>query len=197
MTRKTMVINLDRCSGCDSCVAVCKYANHLPLGEYYNRVVRVGPSGTFPDVERYWLPVNCQQCEHPQCIQVCPTGASYRDKKTGIVLVNTNKCIGCQYCVYACPYGVRVVRQETGVVEKCTLCFHRTADGSEEPECVHNCPTAARIFGDLDDPESRVSQELAKYPDECIHHLPDSVGAAPTVRYILSPEVASWKELTR
>lgn len=197
MTKRTMVINLDRCHGCDSCVAVCKYTNHLPLGEYYNRVVRMGPTGTFPDVERYWLPVNCQQCEHPQCIKVCPTGASYRDRKTGIVLVNADKCIGCQYCVYACPYGVRCVHKETGVVQKCTLCFQRTCDDSDVPECVHNCPTAARVYGDLDDPESPASKELAKYPPECIHTLPDSVGAGPTVRYILSPEIASWKELTK
>lgn len=197
MTRRTLVINLDRCSGCDSCITACKYANHLPLGEYYSRVVRVGPTGTFPDVERYWMPVNCQQCEKPQCVKVCPTGASYRDRKTKVVLVDAKRCIGCQYCIYACPYGVRTVSQEMGIVQKCTLCSQKTADGSDVPVCVHNCPTGARFYGDLDDPESDASKELAKYDESCIHALPDSCGARPTTRYILSPDIASWKELVK
>jgi len=160
MTRKTLVINLDRCHGCDSCVAVCKYTNKLGLGEYYNRVVRVGPTGTFPDVERYWLPVNCQQCENPQCIKVCPTGASYRDRKTKIVTVDPDKCIGCQYCVYACPYGVRNVSKVDGTVNKCTLCPDRVAEG-KLPECVHNCPTEAIEYKQITQGKKRYT--LAKY----------------------------------
>lgn len=193
--RRTLVINLDRCSGCDSCVAACKYENGLPLGEYYNRMLSIGPTGTFPDIERYWLPVQCQQCENPQCVAVCPTGASYRDPDTNVVLVDRGKCIGCEYCIYACPYGVRDFSEEQGVAEKCTLCSQLTADGTDVPVCVHNCCAGARFFGDLDDPESDASKELAKYDDECIHSLPDPGGVKPTTRYILSPKVASWKEL--
>lgn len=193
--RRTLVINLDRCSGCDSCVAACKYENNLPLGEYFCRVLSIGPTGKWPEIERYWLPVQCQQCENPQCVAVCPTGASYRDPDTGVVLIDRGKCIGCQYCVYACPYGVRDFSEEQGVAEKCTLCSQITADGSDVPVCVHNCCAGARFFGDLDDPESDVSKELAKYSDECIHTLGDPGGVGPTTRYILSPSVASWKEL--
>ena len=113
--RNTLVINLDRCSGCDSCVAACKYENTLPLGEYFCRVLSIGPTGKFPNVERYWLPVQCQQCENPQCVAVCPTGASYRDPDTNVVLVDHSKCIGCQYCIYACPFGVRSMDEAHGV----------------------------------------------------------------------------------
>lgn len=96
MPKKCLVINLDRCTGCDSCIVSCKFENSLPLGVYYNRVLAVGPTGTYPDIERYNLPVQCQQCEHARCIEVCPTGASYRDTETGVVLVNRDDCIGCR-----------------------------------------------------------------------------------------------------
>jgi len=195
MARRCLVINLDRCSGCDSCVVACKFENEIGLGEYWNRVIAVGPTGTYPNIEKYWLPVFCQQCENPQCVDVCPTGASYRDATTNVVLINKEKCIGCHYCIYACPFGVRDFNKEQGCAEKCTLCSQLTADGSDVPVCVHNCPCGGRFFGDLDDPESDASKELAKYDADCIHTLPDPGGVHPTTRYILSPSVASWKEL--
>ena len=195
MPRKCLVINLDRCTGCDSCIVSCKFENHLPLGTFYNRVMQVGPTGSYPNVERYNLPVQCQQCTHARCVEVCPTGASYRDSESGIVLVDESKCIGCQYCLYACPYGVRTFSEADGVARKCTLCQHLTASGSAVPACVHNCPGGARFYGDLDDPNSSVSRELAKYGDDCIHSLVAPEGEEPLTRYILSPSVASWKEL--
>lgn len=82
-----------------------------------------------------------------------------------------------------------------GVAQKCTLCSQITGDGSGVPVCVHNCPTGGRFFGDLDDPESDVSKELAKYSEDCIHSLPDPGGVRPTALYILSPKIAGWKEL--
>ena len=81
------------------------------------------------------------------------------------------------------------------MARKCTLCQHLTANGSAEPACVHNCPGGARFYGDLDDPNSSVSRELAKYGDDCIHSLAAPEGEEPLTRYILSPSVASWKEL--
>ena len=195
MPRKCLVINLDRCTGCDSCIVSCKFENHLPLGTFYNRVMQVGPTGSYPNVERYNLPVQCQQCTHARCVEVCPTGASYRDSESGIVLVDESKCIGCQYCLHACPYGVRTFSEADGVARKCTLCQHLTANGAAEPACVHNCPGGARFYGDLDDPNSSVSRELAKYGDDCIHSLAAPEGEEPLTRYILSPSVASWKEL--
>lgn len=195
MPKKCLVINLDRCTGCDSCIVSCKFENHLPLGTFYNRVMQVGPTGSYPNVERYNLPVQCQQCTHARCVEVCPTGASYRDGESGIVLVDESKCIGCQYCLYACPYGVRTFSEADGVARKCTLCQHLTAKDAAEPACVHNCPGGARFYGDLDDPSSPVSRELSKYDADCIHTLAAPEGEEPLTRYILSPSLASWKEL--
>ncbi len=193
--RRCLVINLDRCTGCDTCVAACKFENGLPLGINWTRVATVGPTGEYPNLEQYWIPAQCQQCENPSCVHVCPTGASYRDPETNVVLVDKSKCIGCQYCIMACPFGVRTFNPHEGVVEKCTLCSHLTANGEGLPNCVVTCTTGARFYGDLDDPDSDVSKELAKYDDECIHTLPDPSGNRPLTKYILSPKIAQWKEL--
>jgi len=193
--RRCLVIDLNRCSGCDSCIVACKHENGIGLGNYWNRVVTVGPAGTFPDVEQYWLPVQCQQCENPQCVKVCPTGASYRDKTTGVVLIDKAKCIGCQYCMMACPYGVRTYNKKEHVVEKCTLCSQRTADGTGIPACVHNCCAGARFYGDIDDPTSDAAKAIAAANPADVHHLPDPGDAKPVTVYILSPKVAQWKGL--
>ncbi|MEE8733740.1 MAG: 4Fe-4S dicluster domain-containing protein [Eggerthellaceae bacterium] len=192
MSHYCLVINLDKCIGCHACEIACKNENDVALGEYWNKVPQVGPFGTFPDLEQYWLPAQCQQCEEAPCVHVCPTGASYRNEDN-IVLINKEKCIGCKYCMMACPYGVRSFNKSEGVVEKCTLCQQRTSVG-ELPMCVQDCCGAARFYGDLDDPASDVSQELAQYPDNCIHTLTDT-GNHPATKYILSPGIATWREI--
>ena len=192
--KNCLVIDLDRCSGCDSCVAACKHENNVDLGVNYSHVVAVGPKGTFPDIEMYWMPLQCQQCENPGCIEVCPTGASYRDEQTGVVLVNAEECIGCESCLAGCPYDARTLNPSTNVVEKCTLCFQRHADENWVPACVHNCCCGARYFGDLDDPDSDASKAIAAAGEANCHHLSDPDGLAPATAYILSASTAAWSD---
>ena len=158
--RKGLLINLDRSSGCDSCSGACKLENDLPLGHFYNKVIAVGPTGTFPNVEKYWLPSQCQQCENPACVHVCPTAASYRDPETGMVRIDKEKCIGCQYCVMACPYGAislesiglpsatsETMAQKSmrSVAVRCDLCKDwMKREGKSVPACVEACPVHAR-----------------------------------------------------
>jgi Fe-S-cluster-containing dehydrogenase component len=181
MTRMAMVIDLDACVGCHACAAVCKQENNIELGSFWSNVLDIGPTGKFPDVEMYFLPVLCQQCDDPACVAACPTGASYK-RKDGIILVDNDRCIGCQYCVMACPYGMRCYNHEAGVVEKCTLCAHRV-DAEDKPACVKTCPAKARLFGDMDDPNSEVSHKI-RGAGEAVHRLVD-VGNHPCVAYIL------------
>ena len=190
MSRYCLVVDLDGCIGCHACEVACKNENGVALGEYWNRVIQVGPHGTFPDLEQYWLPVQCQQCENPSCVSVCPTGASYVDSDTGMVLIDKEKCIGCKYCMMACPYGVRSWNKKETKVEKCTLCGQLTATGLQ-PACVSSCCGNARFYGDLDDPESDVSKVLAKADSSAIHSLTD-MGNNPSTKYILSEKIAVW-----
>jgi DMSO reductase iron-sulfur subunit len=190
MVQNMIVLDLDRCIGCFSCVVACKQENNVQLGAYWNKVLTIGPTGKFPDVEMYFLPVLCQHCEDPQCVKNCPTGASQK-RDDGIVLIDKEKCIGCQYCVMACPYGVRYFNEAEGVVEKCTLCAHLVEKG-QEPACVKNCAAKARIFGDINDPNSKVSQAIQAAGEENVHTLAD-VGNHPSARFILHQKNATWR----
>jgi len=112
------------------------------------------------------FPRSCLHCEEPACVTVCPTGASYKRAEDGIVLVDEDKCIGCKLCSWACPYGAREYSEVEGVMKKCTLCVDRIynehlAVEERQPACVQACPTRARHFGDLGDPESEVSKLVA------------------------------------
>lgn len=172
MSHNCIVVNLDRCTGCFGCEIACKMENNVALGQRWSKVFTVGPVGEYPNMTRYALPTMCQQCKDAPCVHVCPTGASYRDSNTNVVLVDKEKCIGCKYCMMACPYGVRSWNKTEKCVEKCTLCGQLTSAG-KLPACVKSCAAGARFYGDLDDPNSDVSKELAKYPAEAVHTLED------------------------
>lgn len=159
--RNCIVVDLDHCTGCKGCEIACKNENNIPLGERWNRLLLCGPYGEFPNLSQYYLPVMCQQCVDAPCVNVCPTGASYRDPDTNVVLVDKEKCIGCKYCMAACPYGVRIQIEKTGVIEKCRFCWYEGEPGNP-PACVGTCISGARVFGDLDDPESDISREIAR-----------------------------------
>ena len=191
--RNCLVIDLDRCSGCDSCIAACKHENGIGLGVYRNTVDRMGPIGEWPRPQQYWLPRQCQQCDNAPCLEVCPTGATYREDEYGLIVINQEQCIGCQQCMTACPFDARWFDAANSVVEKCDGCIDRLKKG-EKPACVHNCCCGARLFGDLDDPESDVSKALAAADPASLHQFNDEVGASPRTVYILSEKVCPWQD---
>jgi Fe-S-cluster-containing dehydrogenase component len=151
-----MAIDLSLCVGCAACAVACKMENEVPPGAF-NLWIRERELGTFPDLTVEFRPEQCLHCENPPCVPVCPTGASYQTPE-GLVLVDPKKCIACGACVAACPYDARYLHPG-GYVSKCTFCAHRLAQG-KVPACVETCPTLCRTFGDLDDPNSPVSQAL-------------------------------------
>lgn len=191
MSRYALVIDVDHCTGCKGCEIACKNENNIPLGERWNRLLLCGPYGKYPDLSQYYLPTHCQQCENAPCVEACPTEASYRDPETNIVLVNKEKCIGCKYCIMACPYGVRAWNPKEHVVEKCTLCQHLTSAG-ELPQCVKVCSVQCRYYGDLDNPNSDASKALAA-KSEHVHRLKD-FGNSPASAYILQAKYCEWRE---
>ena len=127
----------------------------------------------------FFVPKLCNHCTHPACVQVCPTGATYKTED-GVVLIDHTYCIGCQYCVQACPYGARYFNEEKGVTDKCTWCYHRITKGLQ-PACVEVCPVGARIFGDRNDKQSLISQFIQNHR---VHVLRPETGNAPNVFYV-------------
>ncbi|MHC4275638.1 MAG: 4Fe-4S dicluster domain-containing protein [Planctomycetota bacterium] len=205
MPRYGMVIDLKRCYGCYACVMGCKVKNHTPPEVFWARILK-GERGTFPNTIRQALPVLCMHCDEPSCMEVCPTGATQK-QDDGIVIVDKDKCMGCKYCIMACPYGARysVEKWESyfpdglelspyeefakqawetkfgcGVATKCDFCRDRLADG-REPACVEVCPAKARTFGDLDDPDSEVSVLIRRHRGTVLN---PELGNEPKVYYL-------------
>ena len=185
MTRYAMVIDQRRCIGCHSCTVACRTWNDLPLDIIYNPVVTEGAQGKWPHVHRTYTPTLCMHCANPECVPCCPTGASQQDDD-GVVWVDSKKCMACKVCVNACPYGMR----DTSVlgprlhrfVRKCTFCKDRRAEEpGSMPYCVQTCHQKARIFGDLDDPNSEVSKLVNSLHTE---RLFTEHGTEPEVYYI-------------
>ena len=180
-----LVIDLDICVGCHACAVACKewndggdfgplpdtdpYGAH-PSGVWFNRVHSYAVEQDTAHGKREMtvhFPRSCLHCETPACVTVCPTGASYKRAEDGIVLVDEDKCIGCQLCAWACPYGAREISAQRGTMQKCTLCvdriYNETLDPADrQPACVAACPTRARHFGDLGDAASPISKLVAE-----------------------------------
>ena len=203
-----LVIDLDTCVGCHACAVGCKQWNaggiagpltdvdpygKDPSGVWFNRVhsyelAATGACGSTPaqPAQTLHFPRSCLHCETPACVTVCPTGASYKRGEDGIVLVDEDKCIGCGLCAWACPYGAREMSPVEGVMKKCTLCVDRIynenlPEEEREPACVQVCPTRARHFGDLGDPESAVSKLVAERGGVAL--MPE-LGYQPVNRYL-------------
>lgn len=174
-----MGIQIDKCIGCARCVEACKKENGVPKEPFFYRtwveryVIKKNGEVTVQNVDpfvaeqmtvvtekdilrSFFVPKLCNQCENPPCVQVCPVGATFRTED-GVVLVDDERCIGCRYCIQACPYGARYINPATQTVDKCTFCYHRITQGLL-PACVEVCPTQARIFGDLKSTASPLSR---------------------------------------
>jgi sulfite dehydrogenase (quinone) subunit SoeB len=214
--RLGLAIDLDTCVGCHACAVACKEWNgaslmggapdydaygKAPSGVWYNRIRHYeiegdpsfSPKGCASEAHQPLsktmnVPMSCMHCEEAHCVTVCPTGASYKRAEDGIVLVDPNRCMGCNYCAWACPYGARELDEDKGVMRKCTLCVDRIYDQQlpeeeRQPACVLACPTHARHFGDYDNPQSNVSRLAASRGRQS---MLDELGYMPANAY-LSP----------
>ncbi len=184
-----MFIDIEKCIGCGNCVRACKNENDVPREPYYFRTwveryhipshdpsqlaatehpVVDSPDGGmegFPlrylsgeSSKDFFVPKLCNQCAHSPCVQVCPVGATF-ESPDGVVLVDKSYCLGCRYCVMACPYGCRYIDPRTRTVDKCSLCYHRITKGLNTA-CCETCPTGARVLGDLKNMADPIHQLL-------------------------------------
>jgi len=193
--RYGMLFDVTRCVGCAACVMACKVEHATLQGTYWSSVF-FQETGTYPNARMTAIPAGCMHCQNAPCVQSCPTGASHHSEE-GVSLVDHDKCIGCRTCVNACPYNARhynytniddnryfgqdfaptpfelekTGKHIRGTVEKCVMCDERVAEG-KNPACVTTCIARARIFGDLDDPESEISAAIkAKNARPMAEHL--------------------------
>ena len=194
-----MVVDIEKCIGCRRCLNACKQENHVPSDPDLNRTwlerydvdsdgsLRIEfvsrtdlgsepAHGSPPKV--FFVPKLCNQCANPPCVSVCPLSATFQTPD-GVILVDKERCIGCKYCVVACPYGGRFLNPETKLVDKCTFCYHRITEGLL-PACVQACPTGSRSFGNLKDVEDPVRQRLV---EENLQVIKPSLGTKPRVHY--------------
>jgi Fe-S-cluster-containing dehydrogenase component len=207
-------INLSKCNGNGKCMEACNRENnhHRGVNQSYIRVLEMTKGSmdmekgsttydhTVPQEDKYYLPVQCQQCDNPPCVTVCPVEATWKEED-GIVVVDYNWCIGCRYCEAACPYHARRFNWESpripeeeinpdqgylsnrirpqGTMEKCHFCLHRTREG-RLPACLEACPTGARVFGDLNDPDSDINWILK---NKRVFVLKEDLGTRPCFFY--------------
>lgn len=214
MTRYVMVADLRRCVGCQTCTAACKLTNATPPGVQWRKVLDV-ELGEYPSAERVFMPVGCQHCSDPPCLDVCPSTAT-RKRNDGIVTIDYDICIGCAYCAVACPYQARYKverpqyaydtptrteeqrfdERSLGVAQKCTFCVDRIDAGTAKgltpgvdpdatPACANACIADALVFGDIEDPNSKVSQLLENNPWFQMHA---ELGTDPGFYYIWDKE---------
>jgi len=197
------IVDVTGCIGCGICCVADRKENNVPDGQYrtwveryvidiYDTVYVDSPDGgekgySTPrdDIKEevkdaFFVPKLCNMCEEPSCVQVCPVGATFTSPDS-FVLIDKNHCVACGYCVQACPYGVRFINERTKTADKCTWCYHRVRKG-KLPACVNACPTGARKFGDLNNPQSEVSQIMAS--KKILTVLKKELGNEPTLYYI-------------
>jgi Fe-S-cluster-containing dehydrogenase component len=174
-----MLMDVQKCIGCGSCVKACARENDVPEGFFRTWIERYDVSGWeaerpevdspnggadgFPEKTQthgktFFVPKLCNHCADSPCTQVCPVGATFTTRD-GVVLVDKNYCLGCRYCVQACPYGCRFINPKTNTADKCTLCYHRITKGLTTA-CAEVCPTGARILADLKNPRDPIHEYL-------------------------------------
>lgn len=184
--RYAMVVDLRKCVGCQACTVGCSIENQAPIGQFRTTVKQYEVTlddGTTVQRESkaFMLPRLCNHCDNPPCVSVCPVQATFQ-REDGIVMVDNSRCVACAYCVQACPYDARFINNDTLTADKCTFCAHRLEQGLL-PACVETCVGGARVIGDVNDPQSTVSQLLREHKAD-IKVLKPEADTKPHVFYI-------------
>jgi Fe-S-cluster-containing dehydrogenase component len=183
------LFDASRCIDCRACMVSCSVENSIPMNKTRIWVSGVGVQGTFPELHRSSMVYHCMHCNQPSCLSACPVGA-YTKLQDGPVLYDHEKCIGCRYCMNACPFGVPHFDYDMGVIEgafidKCMFCTQRI-DNGQAPACVATCPTDALEYGDRDDLLARAHARIEEHPGRYIDHVYGETENGGTSYLILS-----------
>ena len=181
-----MVIDASRCFNCKACIIACQLENSVPPEHRRDWITEAGGENGEPG---QFQPANCMQCDEPSCVAGCPVPGATFKSGDGLVLIDPTRCINCGNCVTACPYGARYRHPIKQVADKCDFCKHRINRGLE-PACVVTCPTRARIFGDLKDPNSEVNRRLKQ--GGLVRVINPKVDTKPNIFYVQGTKPLAW-----
>ena len=181
-----MVVDSSKCFNCRACVVACQFANDVPSGSTRNWVKN---DTEMSDLKLYFQPGSCMHCESPTCVQACPTGATYKDKKDGTVKIDKGLCIRCGSCVPYCPYGARYLHPDKMAVDKCNFCEELRSQGME-PACVEVCPTRTRTFGNILDKKSDAARLLDN--NKSVKVINSKVDTLPNFYYLTETAPSDW-----
>ena len=171
---QAFLFDATRCIDCRACMVACSAENNVPMDDTRIWVSGVGVTGTYPNLQRATMPYHCMHCIDPACASACPVGA-WTKRPDGPVVYDSARCIGCRYCMNACPFGVPHFDWDKGIVDqplitKCTMCAHRL-DAGQEPACVQTCLTGALKFGPRDADAGRGQGADRRHPGKYINHV--------------------------
>jgi Fe-S-cluster-containing dehydrogenase component len=181
-----MVIDSAKCFNCRACIISCQLENGV-LPNHSRNWVKANHLET--PVGMHFQPGNCMHCDDPTCVEACPTGATYKDRLDGVVKVRKDLCIGCGSCIPACPYGARHRHPQKKIVDKCDYCEARRVTG-RIPACVETCPTQARVFGDLNNPDSHAAKLLKT--QKTVRVVNQETDTDPVMYYIKQTAPVNW-----
>lgn len=188
----SMVIRQGLCIDCEECLEACKKTNSVPDYGYRTRILEKIVSDAIGR-QREFMSILCNHCNEPPCCRACPTKATYKNKNNGIVMMDNKKCIGCKTCILACPYEARYFLEEKHTIDKCNFCFDtRLSKGKKLTACSHICPTGARMFGDISNPENVVYKMVHQIEKQVWVLRPES-GSKPNVFYMKATRSSPWE----
>jgi formate dehydrogenase iron-sulfur subunit len=181
------LIDASRCIDCRTCLVACSVENNVPMTHTRIWMKDTGITGDFPDLSRYTAPYHCMHCTDPSCVSACTVGA-LQQNEDGVVVYDAERCIGCRYCMYACPFGVPNFEWEKSLalIVKCDLCFERLEEG-QQPACAATCPTEAIKFGTHADMLQLAHTRIAQSPEKYIDHVYGEHENGGTSTFYISP----------
>lgn len=187
----SMVLRQGLCIDCEQCVQACKETNDVPDYGYRTRILKKVVTDAIGR-QREFIPILCNHCNEAPCVRGCPTKATYKDKKTGIVMMDSKKCIGCKMCILACPYEARYFNEERHAIDKCNFCYDtRLSKGEKLTACSNICPTGTRMFGDISDPDN-VVYKMVHQIEKQVWVLRPAAGTKPNVFYMKATRSSPW-----
>ena len=188
LPQHAFLIDVSKCIDCRACLVACSVENNVSMTHTRIWIKDTGVAGTYPELTHFTAPYHCMHCVDPSCVSACTVGALQKNGE-GIITYDSNRCIGCRYCMYACPFGVPHFEfdQQLGLITKCDMCVARLKAGQAAPACAATCPAGAIQFGNREDMLALAHQRISSAPDHYVDHVFGEFENGGTSTFYISP----------